>query len=135
MEQSGRKLRFPDYISSIYVAFTNALCRHTTTVVLWGSLNSGNQYRWTTRDQRPLTFYTGGAGKLTFSTGNGGTVTFAFTLLHRWRSNSFWTVTRCLSSVGKTLHSPHLLSKSTLSRTLNQKTGRNKILSSTIFRR
>lgn len=86
-------------------------------------------------DYSPLTICTGGPGELTFSTGNGGTVTFAFTLLHWWRSTSFWTVTWCLSGVGKTLHSPHLLSKATLSRTLNQKTRRDKMLFSTIFRR
>lgn len=53
-----------------------------------------------------------------FSVGNGGTVTFTFTLLHRWRPGSFWTIARRLSSVGETLHSSHLLSKATLSRTL-----------------
>lgn len=137
MKESGKQqqLRFPDYISSTCVAFTNAVCKHTTTVVLWGSLNPVNQYSWITRDYSPLTTCTGGTGELTFSTGNGRTVTFAFTLLHWWRSTSFWTVTWCLSSVGKTLHSPHLLSKATLSRTLKQKTRRDKILLSTIFRR
>lgn len=90
---------------------------HITTVALWGSSNPGNQYTWVTRGHRPFLH-----GKLTFSIGNGGTVTFAFTLLHRWGPNSFWTVTRCLSSVGETLHSPHLLAKATMSGTLNPKT-------------
>lgn len=53
-----------------------------------------------------------------FSTGERGAITFAVTLLHGWRPDSFWTVNRRLSSIGKALDSSHLLSKTTLSRAL-----------------